>query len=186
MLHKAVFLDRDGVVNEWRPGVEGKDETWYILSWDDFQFIDGAFEAFRLIVKVGFIPIVVSNQSCIGRGLVDDKTIQKIFSTMAAEICQEGGDGVYYYCPHAPDEDCACRKPKPGMLYQAAVEHNINLSESWMIGDSMSDIEAGARAEIPNLIKIDNGEEIIGYTGKYPLVISGNLLEAAKVILRRG
>lgn len=184
-MNKAVFLDRDGVINKFLPqGDPNKPETWnYILSWKDFEFEDGVFEAFRLLENTDYICHVVSNQSCIGRGLVSRETIGQIFTNMQDVINLETGVFVGYgYCPHKPDENCACRKPKPGLIWQMAVEYEIDLSKSWMIGDSPSDLIAADRAGIPIGHRIQIGKRngmYVKVTGR----VKDSLLEAVKYML---
>ena len=156
-MNRAIFIDRDGVINKWEePEDREYGPNWYCLSWDDFEFLPGVKIAFGLLEETDYIPVVVSNQSCIGKGYVDYKTIMEIFSRMKFTIMGEtNADDIIatHFCPHEPEDNCACRKPKPGMLYQAAIEYDIVLEDSWMIGDSSSDLEAGYRAGIKNLIK---------------------------------
>jgi len=183
-MNRAVFLDRDGVINKWNPGgVE--DKTWYCLSWGEFEFIPGVFEAFRIFRRADYIPIVVSNQSCVGRGLVTDSAVRSIFIKMQfeLEVAMRMSLMYWYFCPHAPDAGCACRKPKPGMIYKAAVEHEIDLGRSWMAGDSRSDMDAGWNAGMDRsqcILITEKPQPIWGAEQMLP-----NLLEAAKFIAGR-
>jgi D-glycero-D-manno-heptose 1,7-bisphosphate phosphatase len=135
----AVFLDRDGVINENRPD--------HVKSWDEFVFLPGVFEPLRLLARVGRPIVVVSNQAVINRGLVSRETVEGIHRQMCAEIAHHGGrvDAVYY-CPHRPDESCECRKPRPGLLLRAASELRLDLARSYFIGDAFSDVEAALAA----------------------------------------
>ena len=139
MPKRAVFLDRDGVINLNRPD--------YVKSWDEFIFYPFAKLALSKLAKSDFLIIIVSNQSSIGRGIVKKETVDEINQKMKEEIEKEGGriDAIYY-CPHKPDEGCPCRKPNPGLLLKASEEWDIDLMKSYMIGDALSDIEAGKRA----------------------------------------
>lgn len=132
--NRAVFLDRDGVINEERPN--------YVKSWDEFTWIPGSKEALRRLHGDGFLTIVVTNQSAVGRGLMDVKGLEEIHSTMVSEI-EEIGGGIdhIYFCPHPPDAECNCRKPKPGLLLKAEKELDINLSDSYMVTDTIKDVE---------------------------------------------
>lgn len=158
---KAVFLDRDGTINVCKG---------FLTNIDDFELIEGAADAVRRINESGRLAIVVTNQPVIARGEVSIADLQKIHNKMETLLGREGAylDAVFY-CPHHPDKgyegerpeykiDCSCRKPKPGMLFTAAEKFNIDLRESYMIGDSDSDVEAGRKAEcIPLFIgKNDN------------------------------
>ncbi|HID24181.1 MAG TPA: D-glycero-beta-D-manno-heptose 1,7-bisphosphate 7-phosphatase, partial [Planctomycetaceae bacterium] len=135
MIKPAVFLDRDGVINENRSD--------YVKGWEEFVFLPGVFEPLRLLAQNHQAIVVVSNQSAVGRGLVSRETVVAIHRRMQAEIQRRGGrvDAIYY-CPHHPDAGCDCRKPRPGLLLRAARELSIDLSRSYLIGDAVSDIEA--------------------------------------------
>lgn len=132
--NRAVFLDRDGVLNEERLD--------YVKSWNEFAWIPGSKEALRCLHGDGFLTIVVTNQSVVGRGLIDRKRLEDIHSTMLNEIKSIGG-GIdrIYYCPHPPGAGCDCRKPKPGLLLKAVKDFNINLFDSYMVTDTIKDVE---------------------------------------------
>lgn len=142
----AVFLDRDGVINRKMP------EGDYVKSRDEFEFLFGVFEACRILKENGYLCIVISNQRCIARGIITKQTLHNINDTMIAEINRQGGQiDAIYYCPHDHHDRCDCRKPKPGMIFNAVRDYrsqgiDISLSESYFIGDSLSDIEAGKAA----------------------------------------
>lgn len=146
---KAIFLDRDGTINEY---------VGFLSKIDDFRLIEGVAEAIKKINKLGYLVIVVTNQPVIARGEISSSELKEIHNKMETLL---GNDGAYvdalYYCPHHPDKgfdgerieykmNCNCRKPKPGMILQAANEFNIDLSSSWMVGDGKVDIEAGKNA----------------------------------------
>lgn len=146
---KAVFLDRDGTLNKY---------VGFLRDIDDFELLPGVAEAVGLINASGYLAIVVTNQPVIARGEVTVPQLQEIHNKMETLL---GAEGAYldaiYYCPHHPHKgyegevpelkiDCDCRKPKPGMLLKAAEEYNIDLSQSWMIGDGENDIKAGKAA----------------------------------------
>lgn len=176
---KAIFLDRDGTINRY---------VGFLRDIDDFELIDGVSQAIALINQSVYLTIVVTNQPVIARGEVKEDELSEIHFKMETLL---GKDGAYiddvYYCPHHPHKgyegeiealkiDCACRKPKPGMLLQAAKDHNIDLVESWMIGDSENDILAGKAAGCKT-----------AYIGKenFGQDISGNsLLDVVKIILK--
>ena len=193
-LRKAIFLDRDGVINKREePKDKNYGPNWYCLSWDDFEFLPGVFDAFKLITESEYLPVVVSNQSCIGKGYIEDESINDIFYMMSLIVYREVENLYsldYYYCPHDTDQGCACRKPSPGMLYQAAINHNIDLSQSWMVGDSESDIKAGVAAGIKNLIYINSevtqSEQPIQFSRNPRLSLvshAPNFLEAVEYII---
>lgn len=143
---KAVFLDRDGTINKY---------VGFLRDIDDFELLPGVTEAVKLINASGYLAIAITNQPVIARGEVTVPQLQEIHNKMETLL---GAEGAYldaiYYCPHHPHKgyegevpelkiDCDCRKPKPGMLLKAAEEFNIDLSQSWMIGDGENDIKAG-------------------------------------------
>jgi D-glycero-D-manno-heptose 1,7-bisphosphate phosphatase len=146
---KAIFLDRDGVINKY---------VGFLRDIDEFELLPGVAEAIKTINESGYLCIVVTNQPVIARGEVSVAALEAIHNKMETLLGMEGAyiDGLYY-CPHHPHKgydgeiaelkiDCDCRKPKPGMLLRAAKEFNIDLSSSWMVGDSESDILAGKNA----------------------------------------
>lgn len=143
---KAVFLDRDGTINKY---------IGFLRNIDDFELIDGVAEAIKRINASGYLAIVVTNQPVIARGEVSYEELEEIHNKMETLLGKEGAylDGIYF-CPHHPQKgfagerselkfNCDCRKPNPGMLMKAAQDFNIDLQQSWMIGDSESDIKAG-------------------------------------------
>lgn len=142
MARRAVFIDRDGTLNE---------ESGYLHRAEDCRFIPGAIEAVALLNAAGFLVVVVTNQSGIARGYYTEADLETLHVYMAAELAAGGAriDG-WYFCPHHPEfsaaADCACRKPLPGMLQHAAAELDIDLASSWMVGDKVADIEAGRAA----------------------------------------
>lgn len=146
---KAVFLDRDGTINEY---------VGFLTDIHEFRLMDGVAEAIQKINESGYLAIVVTNQPVIARGEVSFTGLQEIHNKMETLLGQKGAyiDAIYF-CPHHPDKgfegerveykiSCDCRKPKPGMLYKAAEDFNIDLTSSWMIGDGKNDIEAGKKA----------------------------------------
>lgn len=135
---RAIFLDRDGVIN--RPPTSGL----YITSPDDLKLIDGVAEAIHDFRRAGFLVIIVTNQSCIARGLLGHEILNRIHGRLRSQLQAAQADvDDLFYCPHDDDDECSCRKPKPGMLIMAAERYGIDLAESWMVGDAARDIEAG-------------------------------------------
>lgn len=146
---KAVFLDRDGTINKY---------VGFLRDIDDFELIDGVAEAIKKINAYGYLSIVVTNQPVIARGEVSFEKLDQIHNKMETLLGKEGAYlDFIYYCPHHPHKgyegerlelkfDCECRKPKPGMLLKAAEDFNIDLSQSWMIGDDENDVKAGIAA----------------------------------------
>jgi D-glycero-D-manno-heptose 1,7-bisphosphate phosphatase len=138
---KAVFLDRDGVINKKPP------EGDYVTCWDDFKFLPRVDEAIAQLNRAGFYVIVVTNQRCIAKGLMTVAQLETIHKRMSESLAERGAriDAIYY-CPHEMKPICRCRKPAPGMFVDAARDYRIELPASWMIGDSDIDIEAGKNA----------------------------------------
>lgn len=187
---KAVFLDRDGVINKY---------AGFLRDIADFELLPGVAEAIKCINDSGYLCIVVSNQPVIARGEVSVEELDMIHNKMETLLGEEGAylDAIYY-CPHHPDKgfdgeipelkiDCDCRKPKPGMLLKAAEQFNIDLSQSWMIGDSWRDIKAGSSAGCKTVyIKGDKEkkyEETFIERGISPSLVADDLFNATSFIL---
>ena len=183
---RAVFIDRDGTLNE---------DIGYVSTPDQLKLYPWAGEALRLINGSGFKAVVITNQSGIARGLCDEQTLAAIHSRLIEELAREGArvDAIYY-CPHHPEAgdaryriDCDCRKPQTGLLDAASREHNIDLASSFVIGDKASDINlaknAGARSA---LVLTGYGRETFDHPNRWPCeptIVAENLLEAVKRIL---
>lgn len=132
---KAVFIDRDGVI------CQNRDD--YVKSWEEFRFIPRSIEAIVRLTEAGLPVVVITNQSIINRGITPASVVEDIHRRMMTKIEDHGGRiARIYYCPHRPDEHCSCRKPQPGMLLRATQELGIDLEESYLIGDSIGDIQA--------------------------------------------
>lgn len=140
-MNRAVFLDRDGIINRKAP------EGDYITSWEDMHLLPDVAESIALFNGARFRVIVVTNQRCVAKGLITLAQLEDLHLRMCNELARLGAvvDAVYY-CPHDKQPPCECRKPAPGMLLNAAKEAGIDLAASWMIGDSASDVEAGRAA----------------------------------------
>lgn len=158
---KAIFLDRDGTINKY---------VGFLRNIDDFELIDGASEAIKMINQSGYLAIVVTNQPVIARGEVSWEELHEIHKKMETLLGKDGAyiDGLYI-CPHHPDKgfegerpeykfDCDCRKPKPGLLLKATRDFNIDLSQSYMIGDSERDVEAGQNAGCKDSLLIETNK----------------------------
>jgi histidinol-phosphate phosphatase family protein len=147
-LKKAVFFDRDGVINK-----ERKDHVKTVAELEIFPDI---VEPIKRLKNAGFLIIVITNQSAINRGLTTDGKINQIHTTIQSFL-KKNGTAIdrFYYCSHRPDENCDCRKPKPGLLVMAADQMDIDLKSSWLIGDKDTDLQAATQAGC-RAIKIDN------------------------------
>jgi D-glycero-D-manno-heptose 1,7-bisphosphate phosphatase len=149
--NRAIFLDRDGVINI---------DKSYVCKIEDFEFCDGIFEALRELRKMGYLLIVVTNQSGIGRGYYTSNDFRVLTKWKLEELEKQGIfiDEVYH-CHHDPDVGCGCRKPAIGMLQKANEKFDINMADSWMIGDKKSDIDAGKNAGVKNTILISKDSQ---------------------------
>lgn len=156
---RAVFLDRDGTINE---------EKEYLYRPEEFVLLSGVPGAVRALNEAGFMVVVITNQSGIGRGYYNEEALQVLHAHMDAELAKHGAAvDAYYFCPHHPEhgtgpyhQECSCRKPLPGMLMTAAADLQLDLSASFMIGDKISDMEAGLKAGCrPILVRTGYGKE---------------------------
>jgi len=146
---KAVFLDRDGVINE---------EVGYLHKIKDFKFIHGVFDSCNHFLSLGYQIVIVTNQSGIGRGLYKEEDFHILNQWMLDNFEQEGVRILdVFFCPHGPDDNCYCRKPKPGLFKDAKEKHDIDMNKSWMIGDKEADIEAANNAGISQTILVRSG-----------------------------
>lgn len=137
----AVILDRDGVVNVKQP------KGHYVTKWDEFIWIPGSIEAIRLLKEKGYRVIIVTNQAGIARGMMTQCDLEDIHRAMQKELALQGASiDAIYVCPHGWNEGCECRKPNPGMLFNAQRDYHLDLSKTFFIGDDVRDLEAGERA----------------------------------------
>lgn len=184
---KAVFLDRDGTINVHKG---------FLRSADEFELIAGVAEGIKALNQSSYLVIVATNQPVIARGECSFEELDNIHKKMETELGREGAFlNDIFFCPHHPHKgykgevpelkiDCECRKPKIGMLLMAADKYNIDLSQSWYVGDTIMDIQTGINAAMKTVL-VKTGEA--GKDGKYeatPTVVKENLLEAAQYILK--
>jgi D-glycero-D-manno-heptose 1,7-bisphosphate phosphatase len=176
MERKAVFLDRDGVINVRLPGGA------YVTRWEEFDFCEGVPEALRMLQDAGYLLVVVTNQRGVARGLMTEEDLEEIHRRMREELARERVVlEAVYFCPHGLDAGCRCRKPLPGMIEKAVEECRIDTAASLIIGDSPSDMEAGQAAGVRGLFITSSLEETpAGY------MTAPSLLSAARAVTGGG
>ncbi len=183
-MNKAIFLDRDGTINV---------DKGYVHKIKDFQYIDGVIEALKLFTTLGYIIIVVTNQSGIARGYYTDKDLEKLNKWMISDLREKGVVvSKVYYCPHLPEAiiweyrlNCQCRKPKTGLFWKAKQEFDINMSNSYAIGDKMRDLAICKETDIKGILLKSKNELYMKTSIKDNIVICNNLLQAANLIWKR-
>lgn len=174
-MKKAVFLDRDGVINRKAP------EGQYVTRWEDMEFLPGASEAIQLLNRHGFLVIVVTNQRCVAKGILTTSELESMHARMSQEFQSARATiDAIYYCPHENVPPCRCRKPEPGMLLEAARDLDIDMAASWIVGDSEHDVEAGHRAGCRTVRVIEKNKS--ANTGAE--LVASSLLDAAYKILQ--
>ena len=148
---KLLILDRDGVINV--------DSDAYIKSVEEWIPLPGSIEAIAQLSKSGWTVAIATNQSGIARGYYDVATLDAMHARLRELVAQQGGEvGLIVYCPHGPDEGCACRKPKPGMLQTIAAHYGADLAKCWFVGDSLGDLQAAQTVDSqPVLVKTGKG-----------------------------
>jgi histidinol-phosphate phosphatase family protein len=175
-MNKAVFLDRDGVLIR---------DTMYPGDPDKIIFLHDIGKAIKKLNQSQFKVIVVSNQSGVARGYFTEEVVREINRRIERHVKKDFGkiDG-FYYCPHHPDDNCECRKPKPGMLLKAAKEHGIDLKKSYMIGDSIRDMEAGKAAGCATILLTQEANNQYttaqGLPEAVEIIVSDDLKKASK------
>jgi len=172
---KAIFLDRDGVINK---------EVNHLSDPNNFEFIEGSIEALKILKQKGFLLIIITNQAGIARGLFTDETLKSIHNKMNKRLKQDGVElDDIFYCPHHPDFSgpCDCRKPNPGMIFNAKSKYNIDLNNSFMIGDTLKDIQTGIAAKCKTVLVLTGygKEEQKNISSIKPDMIFKNLKEFA-------
>lgn len=174
MAIKTIFLDRDGVINH---------EVNYLHEIEKFKFINGVFEACLYFKKLDYKIIIVTNQSGISRGYYTENDYKKLTKWLLAQFKKNNISILdTFYCPHSPELNCNCRKPKPGMFNQAKIKHNIDMEKSWMIGDKEDDISASFSAGIKNTILVRSGH-LINETDSKSTFIVNSIKDSTKYII---
>lgn len=150
MLNKTVFLDRDGVINKKRDD--------YVKNINEFVMLGDSSKAIKLLNDENYLVIVITNQSAINRGLLTHEELSEIHKVMSQELEKNNArvDAIYY-CPHRPDENCQCRKPRTELIERAVREHSVSIDQSWFVGDSESDIMAAKNIGLRSILMKENG-----------------------------
>ncbi len=139
IINRVVLVDRDGVINRDIPGS--------VCSMNQFQFLPGSVQAIVQLCSLGYRVLVITNQACIGRGKTDINIVEMIHQKMRLDIRNNGGIITdIFMCPHAPEDNCSCRKPLPGMIFEAQEKFQFILEQTWFVGDAVRDIEAAQSA----------------------------------------
>lgn len=171
---KAIFIDRDGTLIE---------EVNYLHRVEDLRFFDYTNESVKLLKEHGFLVLIATNQSGIGREVYTESDMHGIHEAIQNHLTEK--IDAFYYCPHLPNSGCKCRKPNLGMIEQACRDFEIDLENSWMIGDKKLDVELGFNANLKTaLVLTGYGEKHISELTKQPDVVANNLLEAVGEILK--
>ena len=171
--NKAVFLDRDGTLIE---------EVNYLSRIEDLEFFPYTEKVVELLKENGFLVIVITNQSGIGRGIFEETAMHQIHEAIQEKL--DGKIDAFYFCPHLPDAGCSCRKPKTEMIELAAERFSIDLEKSWMIGDKVMDVGAGFNAGTRTaLVLTGHGKNEVGKLIQQPDIIAENLLEVIEKIV---
>ena len=167
---KVIFLDRDGVINH---------DYGYVGKIENFEFIDGVFYSCKYFINLGYKIIIITNQSGIGRGYYSENDFSILTNWMIKEFNKNDIDILkVYHCPHIPSDNCDCRKPNPLMITQAVEEFDIDLDNSWLIGDNISDIDTAINSKIKNYILIDSQKN-----NQKNYMLANNLIDATNIII---
>jgi D,D-heptose 1,7-bisphosphate phosphatase len=174
-IKKAVFLDRDGTICE---------DVNYLSNSDDLKIFPFAAEAVRLLNENNFLAILITNQSGIARGFFDENVLSEIHEKLVSELAEQNAKlDAIYFCPHNSEDNCDCRKPKTGMIEQAAKDFSIDLKNSWMVGDKAIDVETGFNAGTKSaLVLTGYGQKEIEKLKRNPDFVAENFFEAVKRI----
>lgn len=182
-MNPAVFLDRDGVIIQNREN--------HVCSWNDVEFLPSSLYAIERLSQTPYKIIVITNQSTVGRGIITLQQAETINRRIIKEINKSGGrvDGLFM-CPHAPEDHCSCRKPQPGLIQKAAEQLSIDLESSVLIGDALTDIQAGSAAGIKTLFLVMTGrgreQSLLSQTLLHPrFLVADHLLSAINIILSK-
>ena len=180
-MKKVVFLDRDGTIN--------RDSRYYIKGREEFEFLPGSLDAIKNLTRNGFVIFVITNQSAVPRNLITANELEFVHNMMIETVAQNGGEiKDVFYCPHLPTDKCDCRKPEPGLIFQARDKYGIDLKTAVMVGDSPKDIECARRAGCGRAVLVKSGiengaEEELKARQLHADYVAKDLFEAAEWII---
>jgi len=176
---RFVLLDRDGVINQRIVG-------GYVTCWDKFIFLPGALEGLRLLTEKNYHVTVVSNQAGVGKGLMTAADLQEITRKFVKEVDAQGGRiRSVYYCTHRAEDGCECRKPQPGLLRRAQAEHHFDSAQTFLVGDTESDLLAARAAGCPAIMVSDTPAAALEKLPHAPRATVTNLLAAAEFLISK-
>ena len=181
---KAIFIDRDGVINK-DPG--GWTEHSYVTDWKDFHFLPGVFDALKMLKEKGIRIIVASNQGGVSKGFYTEEKLNEINDLMLNQINKNGGKiEEVFYCIHKDEDNCNCRKPRPGMLEMAAKKYKIDLKTTYFIGDGKTDVMAGKKIGCRTILVLSGKSSLKDVEGweEKPDYIFKDLLEAVNWLIK--
>jgi len=173
-MRKAIFFDRDGVISK---AILREDKPFSPRRFEEFEFIDGIKDVLERFQAEGFLNIVVTNQPDIARGLIQRKELEKMHNLIREELPVDD----IFVCPHDEQDNCGCRKPKPGMVFEATQKWDIDLNASFMVGDTWKDIEAGKTAGCATILLDNSYNKEIEADFR-----AGDVVSAMKIILMKG
>lgn len=179
---RVVFLDRDGVIN--------RDSPDYIKGWREFEFIPGSREAMARLTRAGLTLILITNQSAVARGLITRPGLGRLHQRLCTAVAGTGGRiHDIFFCPHHPEARCTCRKPATGLLIQAAAKYGLDLSATYLVGDSAKDILCARNAGCGKTILVQTGNgpvaaEALARQGQAPDHLAADLAAAARWIIQ--
>ncbi|MGQ9674715.1 MAG: D-glycero-alpha-D-manno-heptose-1,7-bisphosphate 7-phosphatase [Chloroflexota bacterium] len=180
-MQRAIFLDRDGTLIE---------DQKYEFRPSQIRFMDGVTDGLKALRQAGYKLVIITNQSGVARGLFGEEQVREMHARLADALADQGVPiDAFYYCPHHVDGivpeyavDCECRKPKPGMILEAADDLELDLAASWVIGDICADVEAGCRAGCRTVLVDGNGTEL-SQNRCNPTYVARNFAQAARLVL---
>jgi D-glycero-D-manno-heptose 1,7-bisphosphate phosphatase len=174
---RFVLLDRDGVIN--RRIAHG-----YVTSWSQFRFLPGVLDGLKRLAMAGYSGIVVSNQAGVGKGLMEFSTLDQITRRFIRKVRVHGGlVRRAYYCTHRKQEHCSCRKPRPGLLFQAQADYRFSFPETYLIGDSLSDLTAATQAGCPMILVKANSASLLKTWAHRPRFVVPDFRAAVNAVL---